>query len=95
MHFLSCLNPKKLERVLDGVTDQQSLLVIAVKLHRGREGSRVWEHWREFLRRLRFCVLDEAHTYSGVLGCHTANLMRRYLHETQCAALRLERLWSR
>jgi len=47
------------------------------QLHRGRDGSKGWEHWREFLCRLRFCILDEAHTYSGVLGCHTANLMRR------------------
>lgn len=72
------------------------VLVLAAKLHRGREGSRGWEHWREFLRRLRFCVLDEAHTYSGVLGCHTANLMRRYLGETRCAvALCLKHLLSR
>ncbi len=35
------------------------------------------EHWREFLRRLRWVVIDESHTYVGAFGAHFANLMRR------------------
>jgi DEAD/DEAH box helicase domain-containing protein len=26
---------------------------------------------------LKFIVLDEAHTYTGILGCHMSNLIRR------------------
>jgi ATP-dependent helicase YprA (DUF1998 family) len=33
--------------------------------------------WREFLRQLRYCVIDESHTYTGAFGAHFANLMRR------------------
>ena len=36
-----------------------------------------WEPWREFLRRLRWVVIDESHTYIGAFGAHFANLMRR------------------
>ncbi len=36
-----------------------------------------WERWREFLRRLRWVVIDESHTYTGAFGAHFANLMRR------------------
>lgn len=36
-----------------------------------------WEPWREFLRRLRWVVIDESHTYTGAFGAHFANLMRR------------------
>jgi len=35
------------------------------------------EPWREFLRRLRWIVIDESHTYVGAFGAHFANLMRR------------------
>jgi len=35
------------------------------------------EHWRQFLRRLRWIVIDESHTYVGAFGAHFANLMRR------------------
>ncbi len=41
---------------------------------RRRQGG---EQWREFLRRLRWVVIDEAHTYVGAFGGHFANLMRR------------------
>lgn len=42
-------------------------------LRRPQEG----EGWREFLRQLRYVVIDEAHSYLGAFGAHFANLMRR------------------
>ncbi|MEG5000929.1 DEAD/DEAH box helicase [Microcoleus sp. B4-D4] len=36
-----------------------------------------WEPWRQFLRRLRWVVIDESHSYTGAFGAHFANLMRR------------------
>ena len=33
--------------------------------------------WAEFLRGLRFIVIDEMHTYRGVFGSHVANMLRR------------------
>ncbi len=33
--------------------------------------------WIEFFRNLKYIVLDELHTYTGVFGSHMANLMRR------------------
>ncbi|MEG5043488.1 DEAD/DEAH box helicase [Microcoleus sp. B4-C1] len=36
-----------------------------------------WEPWRQFLRRLRWVVIDESHTYTGAFGAHFTNLMRR------------------
>ena len=36
-----------------------------------------WEPWREFLRRLRWVVIDESHSYTGAFGAHFTNLMRR------------------
>ncbi|MEG3959023.1 DEAD/DEAH box helicase [Microcoleus sp. herbarium2] len=36
-----------------------------------------WEPWREFLRRLRWVVIDESHSYIGAFGAHFTNLMRR------------------
>lgn len=33
--------------------------------------------WAEFLRNLRFVVIDELHTYRGVFGSHVANVIRR------------------
>lgn len=36
-----------------------------------------WEPWREFLRRLRWVVVDESHSYTGAFGAHFTNLMRR------------------
>ncbi|GAB4542317.1 MAG: DEAD/DEAH box helicase [Anaerolineae bacterium] len=33
--------------------------------------------WADFLRNLRFVVLDEAHVYRGVFGSHVAAVMRR------------------
>lgn len=35
------------------------------------------EKWASFLRRLRVVVVDEAHTYRGVLGAHVALVLRR------------------
>jgi len=35
--------------------------------------------WPDFLRRLRFVVLDEVHTYRSLLGLHMAGLVRRLL----------------
>ena len=36
-----------------------------------------WAPWREFLRRLRWVVIDESHSYIGAFGAHFTNLMRR------------------
>ncbi|MDR0600304.1 MAG: DEAD/DEAH box helicase [Treponema sp.] len=33
--------------------------------------------WIKFFSRLKFVVIDEAHTYRGVLGSHVANVIRR------------------
>src|SRR2546423_5479530 len=33
--------------------------------------------WAPFLRRLRFVVIDECHTYKGVFGSHVAAVLRR------------------
>ncbi|GAB6090286.1 DEAD/DEAH box helicase [Spirochaeta dissipatitropha] len=33
--------------------------------------------WIQFLRNLRYVVIDEIHQYQGVFGSHTANLVRR------------------
>ena len=33
--------------------------------------------WGDFFRNLEFVVLDEVHTYRGVFGSHTANVLRR------------------
>jgi Distinct helicase family with a unique C-terminal domain including a metal-binding cysteine cluster len=37
-----------------------------------------WKHqWKHFLSNLNFIILDESHSYSGVMGSHMANLLRR------------------
>jgi DEAD/DEAH box helicase domain-containing protein len=33
--------------------------------------------WEKFLKHLRFVVIDEAHTYTGVFGTHVALVLRR------------------
>ena len=33
--------------------------------------------WADFLRNLKYVILDEVHTYRGVFGSHTANVIRR------------------
>ena len=35
------------------------------------------EAWAPFLQRLRYVVIDELHTYSGVFGTHVLHLLRR------------------
>ncbi|RUP38741.1 MAG: DEAD/DEAH box helicase [Gordonia sp. (in: high G+C Gram-positive bacteria)] len=35
--------------------------------------------WQQFLRQLRFIVVDECHHYRGVFGAHTALVLRRLL----------------
>jgi DEAD/DEAH box helicase domain-containing protein len=34
-------------------------------------------NWGDFLRNLRFVVIDEVHSYRGVFGSHVANVIRR------------------
>ncbi len=34
-------------------------------------------NWADFLRNLRFVVIDEMHSYRGVFGSHVANVIRR------------------
>lgn len=33
--------------------------------------------WAQFLRNLKYVVIDEIHTYRGVFGCHVAQILRR------------------
>ncbi|MDM7998734.1 MAG: DEAD/DEAH box helicase, partial [Dehalococcoidia bacterium] len=35
------------------------------------------QSWSSFLRRLKYVVIDEVHTYRGVFGSHVANVLRR------------------
>ncbi|WP_404286465.1 DEAD/DEAH box helicase [Glutamicibacter arilaitensis] len=44
-------------------------------LHRGILSNH--QAWSRFFKRLRYVVIDEAHSYRGVFGAHVANLMRR------------------
>ncbi|PYI66143.1 helicase [Arthrobacter livingstonensis] len=44
-------------------------------LHFGVLPNHTW--WARFFRRLKFVVIDEAHSYRGVFGSHVAVLMRR------------------
>jgi DEAD/DEAH box helicase domain-containing protein len=44
-------------------------------LHRGILPSHV--RWATFLRRLKYVVVDECHTYRGVFGSHVAHVLRR------------------
>ena len=44
-------------------------------LHRGILPSH--SRWASFLRRLRYVVVDECHTYRGVFGSHVAHVLRR------------------
>ncbi len=55
-------------------------------LHRGilpRHGS-----WSSYLRRLRYVVVDECHTYRGLFGSHVAHVLRRL--RRICARYRVE-----
>ncbi len=36
-------------------------------------------HWKNFLSRLKFIVIDEVHTYRGAFGSHVSNVFRRLL----------------
>jgi DEAD/DEAH box helicase domain-containing protein len=44
-------------------------------LHRGILPSHT--RWATFLRRLKYVVVDECHTYRGVFGSHVAHVLRR------------------
>jgi DEAD/DEAH box helicase domain-containing protein len=44
-------------------------------LHYGILPNHAW--WARYFRRLRYVVIDEAHSYRGVFGSHVANLLRR------------------
>ena len=44
-------------------------------LHFGILPNHTW--WARFFRRLRYVIVDEAHSYRGVFGSHVANLLRR------------------
>ncbi len=44
-------------------------------LHRGILPSHA--RWATFLRRLKYVVVDECHTYRGVFGSHVAHVLRR------------------
>ena len=37
------------------------------------------EKWAKFLGRLRYLVVDEMHSYRGVMGTHVANILRRLI----------------
>lgn len=69
----------------DGDTDMSSrrwirdhanfILANPDMLHFGILPNHTW--WARFFRRLRYVIVDEAHSYRGVFGSHVANLMRR------------------
>ncbi|MDQ4503787.1 DEAD/DEAH box helicase [Sinomonas sp. ASV322] len=69
----------------DGDTDQAArrwirdhanvILANPDMLHFGILPNHTW--WSAFFRRLRYVVIDEAHSYRGVFGSHVANLLRR------------------
>ncbi|WP_026556017.1 DEAD/DEAH box helicase [Arthrobacter sp. 35W] len=44
-------------------------------LHFGVLPNHTW--WARFFRRLKYVIIDEAHSYRGVFGSHVAALMRR------------------
>ena len=50
------------------ITNPDMLHTAILPYHRG---------WTQFLRNLRFVVIDEAHYYRGVLGAHVAMIVRR------------------
>ncbi|MEM4360866.1 MAG: DEAD/DEAH box helicase [Candidatus Anstonellaceae archaeon] len=33
--------------------------------------------WKKFFSNLKYVVIDEAHSYSGIFGCHVANIIER------------------
>ncbi|NOJ60157.1 DEAD/DEAH box helicase [Arthrobacter sp. 260] len=44
-------------------------------LHYGILPNHAW--WARYFRRLKYVIIDEAHSYRGVFGSHVANLLRR------------------
>nr|WP_239537334.1 DEAD/DEAH box helicase [Arthrobacter roseus] len=86
---LSAIKALKLPSVraetYDGDTDQGArrwirdhanfVLANPDMLHFGVLPNHGW--WARFFRRLKYVIIDEAHTYRGVFGSHVANLMRR------------------
>lgn len=69
----------------DGDTDQQTrahirqhanvVLANPDMLHHGMLPNH--QGWSRFFKRLRYIVIDEAHSYRGVFGTHTALVLRR------------------
>lgn len=57
------------------------------KIHQGLVPA-AHTRWAEFVRNLRFIVVDEAHTYSGVFGGHVALVLRRLLR--MCAQVGIQ-----
>jgi DEAD/DEAH box helicase domain-containing protein len=37
------------------------------------------EKWSQFLGNLQYLIIDEMHSYRGVMGTHVANILRRFL----------------
>ena len=86
---LSAVNALKLPTVraetYDGDTDtgarrwirDHANLVLANPdmLHFGVLPNHAW--WARFFRRLKYVIIDEAHSYRGVFGSNVANLLRR------------------
>ena len=62
-------NRREIRRISDIIITNPDMLHTAIlPYHRG---------WGQFLRNLRFVVIDEAHYYRGVLGAHVAMIVRR------------------
>lgn len=64
--------PGERRRIRDGV---HILLTNPDMLHMGVLPQHF--RWAEFLRRLRFVVIDDMHIYRGVFGSNVANILRR------------------
>lgn len=41
------------------------------------------QYWQDFFSNLKYVVVDEVHSYRGILGLHMANILRRLLLQTQ------------
>jgi len=61
----------KIRRTANVVMTNPDMLHVGILPYHGK--------WHQFLRNLRFVVIDELHTYRGIFGSHVACVLRRLL----------------